>query len=377
MINKTLSKILMIVFLLKLSIILSMPFITAHQESISPGITPDSPLYSLDIALEKLQLLLARDNIKKAELSLKFATERIAEVKAMAEKNNLDAAEKAVREHSKLKQEVKLKIKQVKEDREEVKNLIKIEKELFEQESLINSVLTDIESFLGKNLSSSESSVLDNILTSLSNSTAEVEIEIKQKKDKIKIKIEQEGGEDKKEIEKEFKELEKSEGLLELKIERASEKISDAEEKILEVEEKLNQIANNKTSQSIQILLQQAKEKLSNAKSALANNSYGEAFGYATASEMLARNAKKIIEQGKAGQLEEELEEKEIKVKKNKSELEIEEKEERIRKVEEGKVKIEEGKGWEVKKSDSNNPNDHKRGKSNKEEASQNEEEEG
>jgi hypothetical protein len=51
-----------------------------------PGITPDSILYGLDKAYERIQLILARDEASKARLHLEFAAERIAETKAMVDK---------------------------------------------------------------------------------------------------------------------------------------------------------------------------------------------------------------------------------------------------------------------------------------------------
>ncbi len=61
-----------------------------------PGVNPDSPFYWIDRAIEKLQITFASDSVKKAELRMKFAKERRAEFKAMAEKGKLDKAEAAL-----------------------------------------------------------------------------------------------------------------------------------------------------------------------------------------------------------------------------------------------------------------------------------------
>lgn len=56
------------------------------------GITPDSVLYGLDKFFEKLELAFAGDSIKKAEIRLKLASERVAEFKVMTNKDNEDKA---------------------------------------------------------------------------------------------------------------------------------------------------------------------------------------------------------------------------------------------------------------------------------------------
>lgn len=47
------------------------------------GITPDSTLYGLDTALEKLQLAITTNKQEKAKLELEFAQERVEEVVKM------------------------------------------------------------------------------------------------------------------------------------------------------------------------------------------------------------------------------------------------------------------------------------------------------
>jgi DNA uptake protein ComE-like DNA-binding protein len=62
----------------------------AAQELPAPGLAPDHPLYGLDRALERLHLILTLDHIKKAELHLQHAEERLAEAWTMAEINRTD-----------------------------------------------------------------------------------------------------------------------------------------------------------------------------------------------------------------------------------------------------------------------------------------------
>lgn len=67
-----------------------------------PGIKPDSPLYILDRLAEKIQIAMITDSVKEAEALAGIAQERLAESKAMAEKNNVTKATKAISEYKEL-----------------------------------------------------------------------------------------------------------------------------------------------------------------------------------------------------------------------------------------------------------------------------------
>lgn len=82
--------------LLVMSLLLAMPFAFAQELALpAPGMAPDSPIWGLDLALEKLQLALTTNQLTKVELRLKFARERLAEAKLMAEQNKFAEAEEA------------------------------------------------------------------------------------------------------------------------------------------------------------------------------------------------------------------------------------------------------------------------------------------
>jgi len=73
------------------------------EENVSAGITPDRPiLWGLERALERIQLALTFNKVKKAELRLKLAEERLAEMKLMAKKKKVKAMLKAQMIHAKL-----------------------------------------------------------------------------------------------------------------------------------------------------------------------------------------------------------------------------------------------------------------------------------
>ena len=65
------------------------------EELPNPGVTPDSPFYLFDNLGKKVSLFFTFDPVKKAEKATQYAEERVAEAKAMAEKNKPEDAEKA------------------------------------------------------------------------------------------------------------------------------------------------------------------------------------------------------------------------------------------------------------------------------------------
>ena len=63
------------------------------------GIAPDHPLYFLDEMFDKIKVSFARTEVKKAEIRLEIAEERLAEYKILVDKNKMESAEKAMRNH--------------------------------------------------------------------------------------------------------------------------------------------------------------------------------------------------------------------------------------------------------------------------------------
>lgn len=76
-------------------LLLITPFAFAENDLPSAGMTPDSPLWGLDLAIEKIQLALTRDPTAKIQKRLENVEERVAEEKAMAESGNEAALDKA------------------------------------------------------------------------------------------------------------------------------------------------------------------------------------------------------------------------------------------------------------------------------------------
>jgi hypothetical protein len=82
-----------------------MPLVAAEDtelEVTDAGITPDSPLYGLERAMERIQLAFIRNKADRAQYKFDLAEERLAEAEVMFEENNTEAAEEAQELHDEL-----------------------------------------------------------------------------------------------------------------------------------------------------------------------------------------------------------------------------------------------------------------------------------
>lgn len=70
------------------------------QTEVDAGLTPDNPFYFLDTLQEKLSLFFTFNQQAKLELRLKIAEEKLAEAKAMSQKQDAQAADTALNEYN-------------------------------------------------------------------------------------------------------------------------------------------------------------------------------------------------------------------------------------------------------------------------------------
>ena len=74
-----------------LALVLTMAPVHAQEADLpDPGVKPGSILYGLDRAIERIELALARGHAQKADVHLKHAQERLAEVKALVGENKTE-----------------------------------------------------------------------------------------------------------------------------------------------------------------------------------------------------------------------------------------------------------------------------------------------
>jgi len=96
---------------------------------ISPGLTPDSTFYFLDKFIEKLQEALTFGSDAKAKLQIKFAAERVAEIKAMINSGGVNdpgisEAQARLKEHTKQANDI------IKSEKDSGKDVTELEDEL-------------------------------------------------------------------------------------------------------------------------------------------------------------------------------------------------------------------------------------------------------
>ncbi len=293
-------------------------------QQVTAGTTPDSFLYGLDVALDKISLLLTFDNTAKAQKGLLIAQERLLEVRAMVEQSKLDAAQRAQSEHANTLEEVKIRVENIQRANatDEIEDEIEIERELEEHESEIEKVKDELKVKIEIKgvITPEQQALIDSVLSSMENKTGEVKIKIDNKKGETKIKIKQQTGKSEIEIEQEIEEIEERKNVTAIRQERAIHRIEDAREEIADVREELAEADVAKINlTAVNELLMQAESHLLNAEEALKAEKFGEAFGQATAAERLAENAKRLLE----GEDEIEIEREEVKsVKKETKEVE-------------------------------------------------------
>ncbi len=271
-------------------------------QNITAGITPDSPFYGIDVAMDRLRLFLTFDNVQKAKISLDIARERLMETKAMLDENKTEAASRAQREHGNSLSAVESSLIAIREKNatKELEMEVEIEKELEEHESEVEQVTKGFKIMIEAKgrFSPEQFQRIISILENLENKTVEVKIKIDLEKNETKIKIRETLTTSNEMIEKLVRDIEEKKGLINLTAARAVEKIEDAKEELDEIESKINET--NLTQEEllrISTLLDQARSHLNNSESAFDENNFGKAFGQATATESISENINRILKQ--------------------------------------------------------------------------------
>lgn len=298
------------------------PAVHAQESTGDPGVTPDSFLYGLDVALDKIDLLLTFDQAEKSRKGLEIAQERLLEVRAMGEENKLDAIEKAQKEHDDAMENVASSLSKLEKENstEELEDTVEIEKEFEEHKKRIEEVRGELEikiKIKGE-ITPEQQALMDDILSRLEGTSGKVEIEIENKKEETKVKIKTETGKSDEEIESEVEEMEEREGLKELKMEKALDEIEDAKEEIEEARGKLEANATAPT------LLAEAEKHLEKAEAAYSEGDYGEAYGQAKAAEEVAEDLKEELEEEEEEDEKKEELEIEVEIEEGKAEVEVE-----------------------------------------------------
>ena len=101
-----------------------MPIVVAQEtvaepietEIVDAGVTPDSPFYGLERAMERLKLAFMRDKAERALYKIRMAEERLAEAEEMIEEDNLEAAQEAEEAHDEILEEAQQEAEEIESD---------------------------------------------------------------------------------------------------------------------------------------------------------------------------------------------------------------------------------------------------------------------
>ncbi len=263
------------------------------QEELSgdAGITPDSPVWGLERAMENINLALTFGEEAKARKRLELARERIIEAKVMAERNKVEALQKAKEAHQKHLLELRINLEKLKKDnpRDEMKINAEIEQKLEGQETASAALAAKIELKLRGNLTEAQMQKLTALIESLKNESAKAKLELRSEKAKAKVRLrakesltEEQADEIEEEIEMETEAEKRGKGEEVV----ATQFVRIAEKAVSQAKEKIAKIENEEIKTKAEFRLSNATSLLEQAKTALEKKNYAEA-------RMLALQARK------------------------------------------------------------------------------------
>ncbi|MFH1647851.1 MAG: DUF5667 domain-containing protein [Chloroflexota bacterium] len=85
------------------------------EELPDPGLTPDSPFYFFDTLGKNIGMAFTFGSEAKAKRALKYAEERLAEVRVMAEKNRTREMERAANDYDRFMTKVNQRLEEAKQ----------------------------------------------------------------------------------------------------------------------------------------------------------------------------------------------------------------------------------------------------------------------
>ena len=154
--------------------------VTISGGEVEAGITPDSPLWGLDRAIERISLALTLGKAAKAKKGLAYAKERLMEVQTMIADKKLEAAQEAQEMHDDIMEDVN-------EDVGELSDVGELEQAINEHRTLVQNI-GNIK-LKTKGLTAEQQSQLGAMIASMESATVKAQISIKTKKNETKMKI--------------------------------------------------------------------------------------------------------------------------------------------------------------------------------------------
>ncbi len=229
------------------------------------GVTPDNIFWGLDLAVEKISLLITLDPAEKAEKNLEMARERLLEVRQMTNENKLDDAAKAEVEFRRSTDDAASSVADVRRQNEtqELEDKIRIERktgELIDDLSILHAE-SRIRLDIRGDVTAEQRAFIQSIFDSMANKTGEIRIRIDSEKGRTKARIEI-GAEE-----------------IERRIERGQNLEQEAADKIRDAEERISEAASDFTRLGLSNeTISDAQELLARARVEFASGNFAEAL---------------------------------------------------------------------------------------------------
>ncbi|MBN1792505.1 hypothetical protein JW826_02365 [Candidatus Woesearchaeota archaeon] len=217
------------------------------EDEVDPGVTPDSPLYGIENAWDRMRLAFTFNKEKKAQKALMIAEERLAEFRVMAEKGKADKAEKA-------RARYELFLQRSQEAAEDIgraedadgamdawRRIAGLQNAVEAHRDHLAKVTERIETALQNgNLTDDQKAKLEAMLDKVETQSEEFEAKVDSKKDSVKIKYKVLSGKSDEEVEDEELTVDDQSGLSKARIERAKERVVRAKAVLAKARERVN-----------------------------------------------------------------------------------------------------------------------------------------
>lgn len=199
----------------------------------SAGITPDSPFYGLDKAMDKLSLRMTFNEQKRVQKALRIAEERLAEVNEMADEGtqeDLEAAEEAHEEVIEIAEEAMDNVDMdgsVEESEEALETITELEAQIQTHSEKVAAVKQGIlERKRTQNMSAEQLGHLEQVFAKIMNKAQEMENKVAAKKENAKTSYKIQSGKTDAEVNK-FAEQVREEVQSRQRIDRSDEGVQE------------------------------------------------------------------------------------------------------------------------------------------------------
>jgi hypothetical protein len=155
------------------------------------GVTPDSPFWGLERAMERISLALTFGKSAKAQKGLAHAQERLAEVQMMISQKRFKEAAEAEAIHDETLAEVEATVQDIESSdaTDELAEVQDVEAAIAKHKKQVSDLNENIRVHVKGELTAEQQTMLDDLVESFKDSSAKVDISIKAKKDRTMVKV--------------------------------------------------------------------------------------------------------------------------------------------------------------------------------------------